>query len=260
MGILPNDSPIYFHSPRFDGPSGVLLVRRLIKHAPADPSPLLRRVLRQMRTDGEALRVVIQERDAASPARSRPFGLAHARAWSALHARLDAGTKLATDVYPLAPRAAELIESIFPNGLVFVAGNYDTAFFEGETRLAKIVERVERDVIAIAGAPFLDGVRITHAALGEVLGLGRSTPEVPSTTAVQDAIARTMKSVAAYSRVLVAELDEDDEASVARFRRAVGPLDAYRASTRASADQPQVEPTPGDDDPDEPLPPTPPVS
>ncbi|UJR86232.1 hypothetical protein [Sandaracinus amylolyticus] len=149
-----------------------------------------------------------------------------------------------------------MLEAIFPSGLAFVAGNYDTAFFEGETRLAKMSGVVERDVITIAGAPFLDGVRITHASLGEALGLGRSTPEMPSTTAVQDAIARAMKSIAGYSRVLVAELDEDDETSVARFRRAVSPLDAYRASTRAST-EPE---TPVDDDGDEPLPPTPPVS
>ena len=51
---------------------------------------------------------------------------------------------------------------------------------------------------------------------------------------MRDALYRFSRAISKYCRVLAAEVDEDDAESIARFMRAVSPIDEYRAVVRTS--------------------------
>ena len=92
------------------------------------------------------------------------------------------------------------------------------------------------------GADLLALIRSSTDALGESIGAGdtRRAP-APSSTALQEALARFGRKVGAYCRLLAAKVDEDDATSVQRFLDAVAPIDAYRAATRSPSDGGQAE-------------------
>mgnify|MGYP001628121304 CR=1 FL=1 len=85
----------------------------------------------------------------------------------------------------------------------------------------------------------------------------------PKSAALRDWIPDLSYAIAEYGRVLVGELVPGDEASEARFRRAVGPLDAHREALARRARGGAEEPEEPEVDIDSPLPevdpPTPPV-
>ena len=62
-------------------------------------------------------------------------------------------------------------------------------------------------------------------------------PTLPSSTALAEALVRVSRAIGAYCRALMAETDQDDEASVARFMSAMAPIDAHRASSRGGTDE-----------------------
>jgi hypothetical protein len=70
----------------------------------------------------------------------------------------------------------------------------------------------------------------------------REPRTIPSTTALQEALGRFGRAVGAYGRAMAATCDEDDPASVARFLKAMAPIDVHRAGARGNgeSDAPEV--------------------
>ncbi len=95
-------------------------------------------------------------------------------------------------------------------------------------------------------------VSATPRVLSIAIGAGKKARELPSTTALQEALRSFSKAVAKYCRVLAANVEEDDPQSVERFRKAVAPIDEYRSRQTRSAEPvdaadpaaPVVEPEP----------------
>lgn len=65
------------------------------------------------------------------------------------------------------------------------------------------------------------------------------------------------KAIAAYGRAMVATVDEDDPESVAAFKRAMYPLDAYRAAAFARSAKGEEPVLDTDVSPTDPVPPVP---
>ncbi|UJR81527.1 hypothetical protein [Sandaracinus amylolyticus] len=171
------------------------------------------------------------ERDRFSSARVRPHRDAFINYWAALHELLVSKARLGTAFGDDGVRAQALLDAYFPEGVGFARLDAYAAWFEGQRRLDRMVEEYRLEEIgALAGAAMLTAVKKGTAALGEAIGVGRTArTEVPSATALQEALAKLSRAVGAYARLLAAKVDEEDAASIERFRRAVAPIDEYRA-------------------------------
>jgi hypothetical protein len=87
------------------------------------------------------------------------------------------------------------------------------------------------------------------APFGNAIGVGAPPREMPSTTALLEARLAFSRSVASYCRALAMAVEEDDAASHERFRKAVAPIDEFRALGRAKDVEDETDTTDPDDDP-----------
>ncbi|MEC7523373.1 MAG: hypothetical protein VYE22_26065 [Myxococcota bacterium] len=252
----------YLRPPRLSSLSGVFVSRALLEVTPPDPSDALRRAAGYVRETGEAIRLVLMERSQAQPPNIRASDL---RADTIAHAIRD-GLQVATQLTPteLARRAAVLLTTLFPDGTGFLRLPAREQW--GQTEV--LLQRIDRDglaseIDAVLRPEYLALLREAHEAYGRALGLGHDANDAPKSDALRDSITDLSYAIAEYGRVLVGELVPGDEASEARFRRAVGPLDAHREALARRARAGGEEPEEPEVDIDSPLPevdpPTPPV-
>lgn len=242
--------------PKLDRSSAVPLAIRLINLAPPDLSPGVRRALRDLREAAVDVQTVLKARHRADAVSLRPLDVAFDNAWGALHGRLTSAARLPHESAPLAKRAGELLDALFPDGLAFVLTDYETEWNEGEVRLGRIAEEgMERELVEIVGRLYLDHVRSAQTALGDALGVGREARRAPAPTGLQDSLTALGQRISSYVRMLSAEVDQSDEASVKRFLDAIAPLDAHRATRGQSGSDAAAEPSAPPSD--APIPPVP---
>lgn len=233
----------YLMPTRFGAARGIVLAIRLLKAAPEAPPPRVRVALEGVRGATVNLQTVAIERLRVGPQSLRPLDIALDNTLMGLSEALAALARLGGED---GARASDLHRTIYPNGTGFVKANYDEEWAATAAMLSLIeTDGLAPDIDDLAGARYLPAIRAAHLAYGEALGLGATTPELPDTTAAKAGIDALAKAIAEYGRVMVGALDWDDEASIATFRRAMAPLDAYRrslAGNRGGVEEPEIEP------------------
>lgn len=152
-------------------------------------------------------------------------------AWGALYDALVGKSRLPATLSERGPRAAALVERIFPDGAVFIRRDAHAAWSDGDRRLALILEQGLKDELdEVAGEELFEAAKKATTALGEALGVGRTRRDAPRTADLQATVLRFSREVARYARLMAADVDVHDAASVERFRKAVaGPIDALRS-------------------------------
>jgi hypothetical protein len=161
-------------------------------------------------------------------------------------------------------RAARLLLQVFPEGTAFVQLTLAEEWVVAKSHLDRIAQdRLEQEIEEVAGPEFLPFITEAHAALGEGLGLGETALTAADTDALRKANQALSKAIAAYGRAMVGQVDEDDPESVAAFKRAMYPLDAYRRTafargatgeTETELSDPALDP---EVSPTDPIPPVP---
>ncbi len=149
---------------------------------------------------------------------------------------------------PKAKIAAELRERLFPDGLKFTRFTFAKQWAESNTRLSLIDEaELERSFDALGGRPFLDTLRETHKAYGEVLGITKAQDEEVRATRIRDAFDRLADALRAYVLQVSAMERKSDPNSSKVVERLLLPLamwgsPAARAKSSSMGEQEAPEP------------------
>ena len=252
----------YVRPVRVSAWKAVVLCLRLLMIAPADLTARTRAALEAVRAACIALQAIARQRLRSSPENLKKYDAALDSGWVGLRMALEAVARLTGT--PESDRAIVLLPRVLPRGTGFVQYAYEQQWTESENLLAGIDEEaLEPEIQALIGPAFVPFIRSAHAAYGEVLGLGSTPREITETTALAQAVAQVSFAIAEYGRLMVGELDRNDPENVARFKKAMAPLDAYRAANArsgASEEEEEVD-APADPvtdvDPNGPVPPVP---
>ena len=211
------------------------LARGMEAALPSDADPHERTAMTEVLTAADAVQEGLNDRDRFSAGRVRPALQLFGTAWVAFFEMLCALARFSSEMSPRGPRAQALLTSLFPDGIAFVKQDAGAAWAAGQRRLDRIeTEGLTLGVGELVGSDVLEAARRTTMALREASGAGPTPREHASVIA--DTVSRFSQSLASYCRLLVAKVHESDPASVDRFRRAVMPLDQYRASRRGHED------------------------
>lgn len=135
--------------------------------------------------------------------------------------------------------ARALSETLFVDGVAFVRLDARAAWSEGRRRLDRIDdEQLGKRLEKAVGKRVMTEMTRTTAALGESIGAGGTHRETPSKTTLAERVTSFARGVAAYARLMAADVvDEEDAESVGRFLAAMAPLDEYRASRKGTVDE-----------------------
>lgn len=200
---------------------------------PPDASAEERAALEQAVRAAEAVAVCLTEREQSSAGRVRPAYLAFQNGWGVFGDTLAVLSRLPADASTRGPRAVAMKAEVLPEGTAFALLDAGAAWNAGERRLKYIDDHAMGPQVAeLVGADVLETVRRVTAGLREASGAGPVYQEAPSTTAVAEKLTDFSQLVGMYCRLLAAKVDERRPATVERFRRAIGPLEQYRASRR----------------------------
>lgn len=254
------DVQTYVRAPILSAWKAVVLGLRLILAAPADLSERSRAALEAVRAAIIAVQAIARQRQRASPESLKKYDTPLDSGWVGLRMSLEAVARLVDT--PEAERATKLLARVFPAGTGFVQLAYEQQWTESENLLTRIDEDgLEAEIVALVGPLFLPFIRAAHLAFGEALGLVSAPREMAETNALGEAVSEASFAISEYGRIMAGELDRADPASVERFKKAMAPLDAFRATHARGAPQggdvePPVEPE-TDVDPEAPIPPIP---
>ena len=252
-----NDFRSYVSTTRFATAVGIIIAIQLLRGAMADAGGRVQVTLEKMREAAVHAQAVMVERLRTAPETLRP-----------LDARLDAGFMALREVLEgkarlvgteIGERAARLLLQVLPEGTAFVQLTLAEEWVVAKSHLDRIArDRLEQEIAEVAGPELLPFITEAHVALGEGLGLGETPLVASDTDALRKANQRLSKAIAAYGRAMVGQVDEDDPESVAAFKRAMYPLDAYRrtAFARGAAETELADPS-VDVSPTDPIPPLP---
>ena len=155
---------------------------------------------------------------------------------------------------PSVPRSSR--RGSFPDGLTFLKLAYTAEWAESEKRLEQIDDgKLANELDAVAGPEFLAELRLAHKAYGEALGVTKASPAAPQAPALLEPLRTVQAALAGYALQLAAWA-EADPAAVATVRKALRPLDDYRAAQarRGGADVPAPPEPPRPATPATPIP------
>jgi hypothetical protein len=234
------DFTTYVRPLRVHARAAPVLASRLAHAAPADLGGRARAALDAVHAAANDVQAVQSERDRAGPRRTRAARDAHNSLWGALYSVLTALRQL--EGTRRAERAAMLVETLFPKGLSFLSLDAGASWSEGVRYLTRIHdEGLAAELDAVAGPEFLEVLKQRSAALANAVGVGDESRRRPRAAALAAALARFGHAVCAYARVMAADVEVSEEASAARFLRAMAPIDEHRASARRGRAAPGEE-------------------
>jgi hypothetical protein len=221
--------------PRISAASGIALAARLLNAAPPDPSPGERRTLDRVKVGSDRVLAILLERERFQPQRLRPVLGPFSLAWSSMEGALEAAGKLPVDPTGRAEKSRAAHDSLFGDGLGFLAQDATSAWLSGHL----LVDKIAADGLApildeVVGPLYLAAAKSATIALGDAIGVGAEPRRMPSTTSLAEAMAQLSHEIGAYGRQLVASVDDEVEATVRRFVLAAEPLEAHRAMMRAA--------------------------
>jgi hypothetical protein len=214
-------------------------VARLLLHAaPSDITPEEQVRLAAANALADEIGGVLYERDRLANTKVQPLSANFRICMGALHDALLATASLPEAESENAGRAKELLRIFFPEGIAFTKLSALAAWSEGEWRMQQIEKNGWSAVVGEITRPeFLSAAKRATEAFGEVIGVGRAPREEAPKRGLQLILAQFSRKVAAYVRALAARVDEDDAASIERFRSAVAPIDEFRARRAAASEE-----------------------
>jgi hypothetical protein len=227
------DPTTYARAPKLDVAGAVTLAVQLLTNLPKTPPAPVKKAAQILRKRTVTLQSVWKERDRiAGPEDPRPIDVMADGAMGRLHGRLRDYAGLPADRFPLAPRAQEILDTLFPKGLAFLTTDFASQWSETEKKLQRIDEEgLAKDLDQIAGPEFLAEVRRIHKLYGEAIGAtrARGKAEVPS---LVKPLRDVSSAITGYAIQLVAVLMDAsaDDAKRTAARAALVPLDTYRAA------------------------------
>lgn len=234
----------YVGNVRANSQTAAVLAARLEKAAPDDLTPEQKKALRNVLSCAREVQRVQSDRDRLAPTKLRPVLDSFTNDWSAFYEAMSALGRLPSTVTKNGPIAAKLVQTIFPEGVSFTKLPADRAWSEGDRRLDHIrTGDLAEPITELVGPHFLQGVMRSTEALANAIGTGRNANPVASPTALAESLAQFGRAVGTYGRLLVATVDQDDDASVARFMGAVAPIDHHRATSISRGKGELEEPT-----------------
>lgn len=249
----------YTNPIRIASVDAVALHLQLERCKPADIDADERAALDEVKAAAENVRLVRIARSQTSPSALKEPRLSTSTAVSSLHGGLAAVASLSAEHGPEGPRAAEVVQRVFPDGTSFLRGDA-TAVWEGTDMVLQVIdaEGLGPAIDALVSPTLLRAVRTTHAKLRHAVVSGGVAPSVPS-SALRDAMSRFTFAVAQYARALAGRVRHDDEASLAAFFSTLAPLDQVRVLGDKEEDDDVTEPS-APTDPSVPTDPTGPSS
>jgi hypothetical protein len=232
--VVPVPYGVYVEVSRFAAMFVAAVAAQLHNAMPADASAEERGLMNVVLASADAVAVVLIERARLGVGRVRPAVIAFSNAWSACSEVLGGFARIEG---PSGDDARMLVATLFHDGVGFVKLDARAGWAAGVRQLTRIDgEGLAPKLESIIGAAMLAHIRATTASLGNAIGAGPTHVDAPSSTALAEKVADFASDVAAYARLLAAKVDERDPASVARFLKAMAPLDEYRASRRGVTD------------------------
>jgi len=159
-------------------------------------------------------------------------------AWSGTYNWLAGWARLPNE--PKAKIAAELRERLFPEGLRFTQLRYPQQWAESNTRLSLIdQDELDKTFETLGGRSFLDALRETHKAYGEVLGITKPQEEEVRATRIRDALSRLSDALRAYVLQVSAMERKSDPNSSKLVEQLLKPLANWQSPTTSSPSAPK---------------------
>lgn len=144
-------------------------------------------------------------------------------AWSATYDFLTAWSKLRDE--PKAAIASKVRERLFPDGLKFTKIQFSKQWTESHRRLDLIEEgSLASNFATLGGQAFLDTLKRTHKAYGEVLGITKAPEDPVEEQKIRDALDRLSHALRAYVLHVSAMVRRDDPAQKALVEKLLAPL------------------------------------
>ncbi len=226
---------------RVDAQHAVVLSVKIQRRAPAVMSPAARIELAALKSHTDKLDADLSGEllSQGRVADTRPLGYAARNAWGALYNRLDVLRRLDGGDVPQAAQAVALVGEVFPGGLDYFSGDFETLWLNGQHTLEVIDQLAHSDAIEeLAGDFVLRAVRARHHTLGVALGLAGSVhppAEEPSEPVVdrRTLLDNVTLSIARFAHHITA-IDTSDAAAVKAAEHALEPLVKLRAKLKAS--------------------------
>lgn len=250
------DPSLYVRAPIISLASGLTLGRALLS---AQPSGLPASVKKA--SDG--LRAAVDQAEASWVARqrastgssdinSRQVDQLSDQAWAALRGRAESYALLPSDEFPLAERAGQILQLLFPDGLSFLKLTYAEQAANTSALLRRIDEDgLQRELDAICGPEFLRHVRKLQPRYDAMVQAQLSQRDAgPDLASQVRAIAR---AIVTYATRVAATVEDDDPKTLSRAREALRPLDQFRSQTTDARKKPDPEPEPSPDAPPAPA-------
>ena len=149
-------------------------------------------------------------------------GRQYAGAWRTTH-------YFPVEDFPLSPRAAELGQTLFGEGLGFLKASYPEQSATTSALLRRIDEdRLSKDLDAICGPEFLRNVRKQQpryeAMVAATLKREAGGPDL------NPQLRGLARAIVGYAIKVAASVEDDDQKTVDRARAALRPLDTFRAN------------------------------
>jgi hypothetical protein len=246
----------YVTPSRFHSRHCSTLAEQLEAVAPSDLTADQRAALAQIIDLGNQVDDISKARQRVSPAAVRAPRLLTCTAWSSLHGSLVALATCPPDLGPEGPAAAELVATLFPDGVTFMQA--DASAVRSGSKV--LLERIEEEALgaridALVSPQLRRQVGRAHAQLSTALGIDARSSTAPTTSvrSLPEATARFAFAVSAYARALSIGVQPDDELALARFAAALAPIDALRVTGKVDEDEDEgptpVPPIPGDPTP-----------
>lgn len=237
----------YVTPSRFHSRHCSTLAEQLEAVAPADLTADQRAALAQIIDLGNQVDDISKARQRVSPAAVRAPRTATCVAWGSLRDSLVALAACPPDLGPEGPAAAELVATLFPDGIPFTLA--DASAVRSGSKV--LLERIEEEALgaridALVSPQLRRQIVRAHAQLSVALGIESraSAPMATSTRSLPDATARFAFAVSAYARALSIGVQPDDEVALARFAAALAPIDPLRVTGKADDDEAEDAPVP----------------
>lgn len=235
------DPAQYARLPRFDVVAGIALARQLVSTLEAltsEEAQPLRRGAARLRQEADALQQVwLLQQSSGVSVEPAPVDQMADTAWRLLHERLLAYASLPSDLHPEAVRAAEILSTVFPDGLAFLALDYASQLREADDRLQRIATRgFAGDIHRLAGTAFLVEVERCHQLYRRALGAHEQDASgQPALTPISQPLRSMTQALLALCAQLVSLYFEGDgqQRKLARF--ALRPVDEFRAAVLQKA-------------------------
>jgi hypothetical protein len=249
--VFPVSFTSYVEAPRFSARYCASVAQHLLNRLPGDASTDEKKSVRIVVEMAGAVVSVINERERLGLGRVRPAALAFVNLWSAVFGVTSGFARFGGSV---GADAQAILDAVFVEGVSFTKLNANGAWAEGTRRLGRIDdENLARKLASLIGEGQLVALRAATADLGNAIGTGSEQLDIPSRTALAEAVGDFGRSVGNYARVAAARVDETDRESVERFQRQMAPIDEYRASLKTITDEDEELDTDTDVTPEPPV-------